>query len=676
MAENWLKDMQRLLFFELQCPDTVTGIAEHFDPELLASNLEKIGVQAVGWFAKDYFGNSYYPTKFPSVHPGLKRDMMGEGAEAFVRHGIKVIAYYHIPGNKFVAKEHPEWWTRQPDGEPRMDGIEHPCLCINGRYTEEVLLQQLREILSYPTIDGIFMDGSFLSWLCYCDFCKDKFRREMGREMPKHGEDGWRDLLAWQREQAKEFRRKVYATVQDVKPGAMITSNVSYSDLLPEDPPSEGIHQLVIDILGIRGRSNLRRLAAYDDFPVSVMTGRMTNYWYDWGLKPETQMILETATTIANRSQLYIGDMQIPWGTMEPAVLEGLGKCFTYCRDREEWLTGARAHCETAILTTDETLHEEGGGLSGNCAASYGALMGTMDNHCYALMMGEQQMLKRLAELRVVIVPGQTHMTDKMVAALEKFVSDGGNLIVTARSSMWREDNSRREEMGLAKALGIHYVQDSPQEHGYLRIKDDRLQPGLPKMDLLVHGRPVRAEARGAKVLASLVDPWNPGGPYVYCPHAGPNSPGPAYEETPYVGISVNEFGKGKAIYISCCLFSEKANLKTWISRPLLANILNLIDGQPLFETNAPWNVEVTHMTQKGRVITHLMNQPARWLDETATVESVAPVRDLECRMKLKAKPATVRLQPGEIEVNWKWDAPYVRFTLPRLDIHAMVVME
>lgn len=184
---NWYRDIQRKYFLEFQVPSDVTGIGANLNPDEMARELKETGAQAVGIFAKDYFGNAFYPTHFPRVHPGLDFDLFGRMAMALHAQGVRVIAYYHVVGNPLVAEQHPDWLVLRADGTPKPDGNQ-PTLSVLSPYTEEVLLPQIKEILAYP-VDGFFFDGSFIAWADYNPFARAKYKTETGHDMPITRED-------------------------------------------------------------------------------------------------------------------------------------------------------------------------------------------------------------------------------------------------------------------------------------------------------------------------------------------------------------------------------------------------------------------------------------------------------------------------------------------------------
>src|SRR5215469_8679297 len=72
----------------------IKTIGEEFDPEEFVRTLRLAHVDSIVIFAKDMHGYCYYPSKIGPVHPGLRRDLLGEQVAACRDNGIETYAYY------------------------------------------------------------------------------------------------------------------------------------------------------------------------------------------------------------------------------------------------------------------------------------------------------------------------------------------------------------------------------------------------------------------------------------------------------------------------------------------------------------------------------------------------------------------------------------------------------
>jgi hypothetical protein len=60
----------------------------------------------------------------------------------------------------------------------------------------------------------------------------------------------------------------------------------------------------------------------------------------------------------------------------------------------------------------------------------------------------------------------------------------------------------------------------------------------------------------------------------------------------------------------------------------------------------------------------------------TEVIEDTVPLYNVNCSVKFSKKPSRVSLQPQNEELKFECVNGFVSFTVPRVDIHAMVVIE
>ncbi|MGL5509958.1 MAG: glycoside hydrolase family 10 protein, partial [Microcoleaceae cyanobacterium] len=112
--------------------------------------------------AEKTFGVKRDPT------PGLqKRDMLEEIIKEGHAKGLKVIPWFEFgfmaPANSELARQHPDWLTKQRNGElVKMEGIE-PRVWLNPLHPEvqKFIIDLIVEIVSNYDVDGIQFDDHF-----------------------------------------------------------------------------------------------------------------------------------------------------------------------------------------------------------------------------------------------------------------------------------------------------------------------------------------------------------------------------------------------------------------------------------------------------------------------------------------------------------------------------------
>ena len=120
------------LHLDYHIPELSIPAFGRFDMAHYLEQLRRSDAEAVTLFAKDHFGNSFYPTRAGHRHRDLPCDLLGTAAAELRKAGKRVLAYYSLCWEKRAADLHPEW--RQLDAENRPFGAEGPwgTVCVNS----------------------------------------------------------------------------------------------------------------------------------------------------------------------------------------------------------------------------------------------------------------------------------------------------------------------------------------------------------------------------------------------------------------------------------------------------------------------------------------------------------------------------------------------------------------
>ena len=185
-------------------------------------------------------------------------------------------------------------------------------------------------------------------------------------------------------------------------------------------------------------------------------------------------------------------------------------------------------------------------------------------------------------------------------------MENGGNLLAEGHASLVDETGNKRPNFALADVFGIDFRDYSPHVTGnYLSISDSEAGKGIPDYPLLVEGGAILTNATSAKTLARLTFP---SANRLELRTAGAhNSPGKMSE---FPAVTWNTFGKGQAIYIAAGIgkhISLRGDQEPW-TKQLVANLMQRLVRDPLYQTDAPPAVEVVFNRQRDRYVVHFLN--------------------------------------------------------------------
>src|SRR5699024_9547714 len=112
------------------------------------------GIQTITFMTKDAFGTSYYDTKIGHKNIRLDKDLLAEAVREARKYDIRLIAYYNVGLNSYLAKENPDYWQRDENGVPVTKAFDYyDLLCLNSPYRDYVKAQ-LTEIAQNYDVDG------------------------------------------------------------------------------------------------------------------------------------------------------------------------------------------------------------------------------------------------------------------------------------------------------------------------------------------------------------------------------------------------------------------------------------------------------------------------------------------------------------------------------------------
>jgi hypothetical protein len=98
---------------------------------------------------------------------------------------------------------------------------------------------------------------------------------------------------------------------------------------------------------------------------------------------------------------------------------------------------------------------------------------------------------------------------------------------------------------------------------------------------------------------------------------------------------------------------------------------------QPMVEVRGSHRVDVAVNWQGDRLAINLVNTAGPHAEEDVYVyDEVPPVGPLGVVVRTGARPAQVTAEPGGQELVYDWQEGEVRLTLPRLEIHTVLVVE
>jgi len=686
MEKKWFQKSYRRNLVDMHVPDWDKRFLSEFDPKRYVDMLTLANVTSAMVYANSHVGNCYWPTKTGHMHKGLKgRDILGEVIDLCHQRGMDVIVYYSLIFNNWAYKSHPDWRIITVEGKEAGEDSRYGVCCPNSPYRDFVLAQ-IEELCKSYKFEGIFFDMTFWPAVCYCPHCRRRYGLEIGGEPPTiiNWEDPkWVKFQRKREEWMAEFASLVTSAVKKLKPEVSVEHQSSTcpaswqrgvsaklfeeNDYLGGDFYGGSLQQSFICKLFYNLTKNM---------PFEFMTSRCPNLRDHTTVKPKKLLEAQVYSTLANNGAFLFIDAIDPVGTLNKDVYEKMGRIFKETEKYEKYLGGKLCQdigiyfsFESKIDLADNGRKvTESSGKMPHLKAALGASKSLLNAHLPFGVITKKN-LKELSSYQIIILPNVLMMDEEEAEALREFVSSGGSLYASKYTSLISKDGKRGKDFLLSDVFGVSYLGETKEEVSYLSPKEegkDLFPEYSAKYPLTIFDSQLKLKTKeGAKVLATLTLPYtDPKDPSRFASiHSNP--PG---IPTDYPSIVLNEYGKGRTLYVATDLEAVKSESHSII----FTNLIKLLSSKPFsFEADAPKSVEITlfHQEDKKRYLINLLN----FQKELPNI----PVEGIKVRVRLdKKEPQRLIKLPEEKELTYEVKKDYAEFIAPKLETFLMLALD
>ena len=535
LPKDFQESISRKVHLDFHTGGFIKGVGKSFDPDSFALTLKNNNFNAVTIFAKCHHGYAYYNTEAGTLHPGLDYDLMKAQIDACHKYGLKVLVYVSVACDELWVTT--EDSIKQPFDYKDKGHFYWVDANVKNAYVHDYLWQMLDEIVTNYDMDGIWFDYPY----------------------------------------NVEFLNQTLHRIKKIKPGLLVVYN-QQSNYTRE-------HIAKLDMLEIEGwiprvsQYEMPYVARYvrELVPKSFYTIRFMNMWGDFGsLFNEAKMMFDAATAFANGCFINFGDQLHPYGKLDKAVYDQLGKAMDYSVKISPFIKNATSMPYIALLRH-----------SVNSSAAL------LDGGIHFHVVDTTQ---DLSTYKAVIIPDALQISASYSEILSKYVENGGNIIVSGKPGK-----------ELCSLLGITTSDEKP-EPAFFRI-DNSLFPSANNFDYYTYENaiPVKALPQ-TKVLAPLVWQMNHN-----TSHASSHLQSPAMENASgYAAITKTKYGKGSAVYTSVSLPDVYINNGATAMKNVLSDLIKMVvpPGERLLEITSQVPLETSIFSQDNRYIIHLVHCP------------------------------------------------------------------
>ncbi len=629
--------------------------------------------------------------KYPAGYQPDDYSWVKEFADAGHAEGLKVVFYdgAHRTLDPLLVT-HPDWRQQTAAGQPYGHGFGAWYSPYRQAYIER-WVRAARE----GGIDGIMVDMLFTAppGGDYSPWTVQAFTRRFGVEPPRHEDhrnltwQRWIDFQTWTRE---EVMLELTEALHAVSPEIACIWNQTVGWIFSG-------HAYLGSRAGCCGDGLLEEMG----WEVTHSNSRQRPF--AWPLQSAWQsLFLHCRTPYGqmwhlNGSYTRVNHEALSYSMfgngIAPAVVAGgnwefMQTVWDHIRPCEQYMAGVDLEPYAALHFGEDTLQwyanaRGEGGRRAYLANVFGLFQALLETHLPVAIVTDDDLLaaERLQRYPTVILPNSACLSDKQAAALTGYVQGGGGLVATFETGVYDENGTRRDQPALRDLLGVTAASVLERSDWSLSTAQTHALTDIP--EITNGGEPSQgARDRKLQVQFFLSNSERKAGVVKTTALPGVETvalggPGPGYS-----ALHTRTVGSGRVLHFPPDIGGGYFLYNHPIARRLIERAVRWSAGTPPpLETTAPLAVQTVCFRKADELIVNLLNDNSSFGRAAAPNpenfggfrDEVLPVHDI--RLEAKGAFREALLLPEGKSLSVAVANGTTRVTVPRLDIHAMVVL-
>jgi hypothetical protein len=660
--------------------------------------------------------------------PNLPADYIDKEIADYKRRHVRILAVVPpgLQGEIYAA--HPDWRrittdTRAiPQIDVNVNAVGGP-LCLLGPWGD-ALIDLLAEILTkYPDVDAFSFDGLHHSGSCYCEHCRENYRKETRQEIPavNVNDPAFRRYQLWEDRRLEALLERMQTRLKRIKPTVALvtwTTNAGRFGHFLDIPRNMSARMnLLLDAPdqefwmdeSNRGNSLVPAFAnaviwAMSDHRVAFSSPYLFSHGNPYGpdsfppQEVERRMLL--AMTYGARPSMALAQPRL----LQDATYRSLREIAR----REPWITHVQPEPWAALLMSDTTrvfYGRESGRVEERYLANVlGAFRTGVEEHLPVTVINDWNLnAVDLARYKLLILPNAACLSETQAKSIAEFVRRGGGLVATLDTSLCDELGNPRTDFALAEVFGAHYRGAPRGDGGKTDALDVNFSRGLDasywekrkniydfRMTKEAQADPLWANPRLRAYIGDESVTFKGQAVAVGNISADARTIGTLGVRTvpgsPLPGIVTHSYGKGKGVYMAAGFDAAYYLYAYPYHRLLLAQAIRQVAPAPFgIAVEAPMCVHASYFRQnkagQQRLVVHLYSDlnstagHAKPDDDVPLREEVVPIHAIHVRFA-GYNIKRVHLEPEAKDLPMQRTKTGVDVVVPTLNVHSMVVAE
>lgn len=633
------------MHFDLHPQKTDTTLGAETSEENIAQLLRRVKPDYVQYDCKGHAGYTGYPTQVGTPSPGIVKDSLQIWRDVTREHGVGLYIHYSGVWDSVAVQQNPDWAKQDISGNKSQDKAS-----TFGDYVDRLLIPQLKEVCAKYELDGAWVDGE--CWAVEWDYspaAMAAWQKETGETTaPKDRSDArWAAWKAFQRKQFERYLAHWVDSLHAFNPKLQLTSNWMYTTFAPK--PIEAKLDFLSGDYSPSGSVDTARIEARY-IASAGMPWDLMAWGFNWGqdqghsLKSAVHLQQEAAVVLMQGGGFQIYYQPTRSGYLAPEIIETAGQVADFCRARQTVSHKSRSVPQVALLLSSETFWDRMDSPFGNWGV-YDELKGALDmlsaQHYSVDILAEHQLLPRLQEYPLVVLPDCSKLSDSFRDALLNYVKEGGSLLLLG------EKCARLFE---------------------------------PALNVTLEGAPqnMPAEIKSGPTLANVNGVWQTVRLKENAQAVGFRYGSRDTRQEGTIAATLTAYGAGKigAVWGPLALNYHRSHHPA--VRAFTSEIVKKLFPVPIAQIEAPASVEIAlRRTPKGELSLHLLNlSNVQRADRFLHSEEITPLSNLKVRLQTPKRPKSVRWVPEGGTLKWQWSKGWLSVTLPSLKVHGVLVVE
>lgn len=704
---RWLNDITRVAYTDLSNAQRTPEWPEKVIADFAAASVQMMfsrahsGDQPPGLFWKSALGE-------PAEIMG-DRDGTREVVALCRKHGLRYLAYYWAQREgPSLGETHPNWRALDAAGKPTT------YYCHNTPY-HDLVKRRVVELVKDVGVDGIFFDMFHATGsTCYCAACRAKFREQTGQDPPVKQEFGnplWVRWVEFKYRSIEDALRDVNLAVKAANPEAVVVVNSWNAWVYGHSHNIRSSIRVAEVVDGL-----LEETGWYDTVDPSFFAFPARHNFMNWhlaGLCKGKRAFMWGAASVpgwmanayqepAIRVMTMMANGAVPAHSVPGRDV--LPRLMADVRARESHFRGSRLHpwCGLVVSEKSELWYGREDPKGRYVKGVYGAFQAMLERHLTPTLVTDRELETGLREpYRVLFLPNCAAMSDAEAETVRRFVREGGGLVATYETSLYDETGQARTDFALADVLKARRVgafdnqqmragwNPMAQHNAHLYFAPAHPWTGdasiAEALDVRSVIQPVEQKAAHVPLHCRmlLVEPTEGAPSPLRLTTASTNRETKEVDRTNHAAVIETTYGKGRVVYLPADVtWSYFRYGHAYLSRVIELALRQAASEPPPVEVAAPAIVQAMTHVQGDRLVVHLLNDISSFgRGQNVAGESlyvrreVIPIHDITVTFRDKGLRRFL-LVPGEKPLEAEPVAEGLRVTVPRLDVHCMVVAE